>query len=46
MECVNIVGVTRGTLHSALGGGGEVDKAKSSVIVKGYKIRRVGILLG
>lgn len=45
MECVNIVGVTRGTLHSALGGG-EVDKAKSSVIVKGYKIRRVGILLG
>jgi len=21
MECVNIVGVTRGTLHSALGGG-------------------------
>ena len=40
MECVNIVGVTRSTLHSALG---EVDKAKSSVIIKGYKIRRIGI---
>jgi hypothetical protein len=37
------VGVSRSTLHSVLK---KVNEAKFNVTIKGYKIRRIGILLG
>jgi len=42
-DCVNIIGVSRNILHSAFG---EVNEAKSDIIIKNYKIKRIGILLG
>jgi hypothetical protein len=43
IECANIVGVSRSTLHSVLK---KVNEAKFNVTIKGYKIRRIDILLG
>lgn len=42
-ECVNIVGISRSILYSALK---EVNEAKFNVIIKNYKIKRIGIFLG
>ena len=41
-DCVNIVGIYRSILHSALK---EVNEAKFNVIIKNYIIKRIGILL-
>ncbi len=40
--CVNIVGVSRSTLISELG---QIDKSGFIATIKGYKIKRIGILL-
>lgn len=43
IECANIVGVSRSTLHYALE---EINKTKFNIMIKSHKVRRIGILLG